>query len=39
MHERFVGREQAMPARQHIAFEPAFQRVFAEHFHHAAFGR
>ncbi len=27
-----------MPAGEQIAFEPAFAKVFAEHFHHAAVG-
>ena len=36
--ERFVGVEQAVAAGQEIAFEPAFERVLAEHLHDAAIG-
>ena len=37
--ERLVGREEAVPAGQQIAFEPALQRVLAEHLHDPAVGR
>ena len=37
--ERFVGVEQAVPAGQQIAFEPALALMLAEHFHHAAVRR
>ena len=38
LRERFVGRPHAVPAGQKIAFEPAFAKMFAEHFHDAAIG-
>ena len=38
LDERFVRVKQAVPAGEDVAFEPAFERVFAEHFHHAAIG-
>ena len=34
--EGFVGGEEAVPAGEQIAFQPAFQRVLGEHLHHAA---
>ena len=37
--ERLVRIEQPVASSQQITFEPAFQRVFAEHLHHAAVGR
>ncbi len=30
--------KQTVAAGEEVAFEPAFERVFAEHFHHAAVG-
>ena len=39
VHERFVGREESVPAGEQIAFEHAFHGVLAEHLHHAAVGR
>ena len=36
--EGLVSIEETVPASEHIAFEPAFERVFAEHLHHAAIG-
>ena len=36
--ECLISTEQAMPARQDIAFHPSFERVFAEDLHHAAIG-
>ena len=36
--ERFVAVEEAVPAGEQIAFEPAFALMLAEHFHHAAAG-
>ena len=33
--ERLVAREEAMPAGQQVAFQPALALVLAEHFHHA----
>ncbi len=36
MHERFVSREKSVTAREHIPFKPTFQRVLAEHLHHAS---
>ena len=38
VNERFVAGEEAVPAGQQIAFQPALALVFAEHFHHAAVG-
>ena len=37
--EGFVGGEESVSAGEKIAFEPAFERVLAEHLHHAAVGR
>ena len=37
--EGLVGREEAVPAGQQVAFEPALERVLAEHLHDAAVGR
>ena len=37
--KRFVGGEEAVAAGEQIAFQPAFERVLGEHFHHAAVGR
>ena len=34
--ERLVAREEAVPARQQIAFQPALALVLAEHLHHPA---
>ena len=39
MGEGFVGVEEAVPAGEQIAFEPALQRVLGEHLHHAAVAR
>ena len=36
MHERFVGGKEAVPAGEQVAFQPSFQRMLAEHLHHAA---
>ena len=38
MGERLIGIEQAVASRQEITLEPAFERVFAQHLHHAAVG-
>ncbi|KAG1237670.1 hypothetical protein G6F68_018799 [Rhizopus microsporus] len=37
--ECLIGGEQAMPTRQHIAFQPAFQCLFTQDFHDAPGGR
>ena len=37
--EGFVGGEEAVAPGQHIAFEPAFEGMLAQHFHDAAVGR
>ena len=37
--EGFVAGEEAVPAGEQIAFEPALAHVFAEHFHDAAVRR
>ena len=34
-----VGRKDAVPAGEHVALEPAFTAMLAEHFHHASVGR
>ena len=36
--ERLVRIEESVPAGQQVAFQPAFERVLAEHLHHAAVG-
>ena len=36
--EGLVAREEAMPSGEHVAFEPAFERVLGEHLHDAAGG-
>jgi hypothetical protein len=38
VREGFVGREEAVPPGEQIAFQPAFQRVLGQHLHHAAVG-
>ena len=38
VHEGLVGGEETVPAAQHIAFRPAFQRVLGQHFQHPAVG-
>jgi hypothetical protein len=38
MHERFVSGEEAVATGEQVTFEPAFQRVFGQHLHHAAIG-
>ena len=37
--EGLVGGKEAVAAGEHVAFEPAFERVLAQHLHHAAVGR
>ncbi|OIQ69769.1 hypothetical protein GALL_486260 [mine drainage metagenome] len=37
--ESLVGGEEAVPAGKQVAFQPAFQRVLGQHFHHASIGR
>gem|GEM_PF-4042454 len=39
MDKRFVTREEAVPARQQIAFQPALALMLGEHFHRAAIVR
>ena len=39
VNERLIGGEEAVPSGQQIAFEPAFQGVFAEHLHDPAVAR
>ncbi len=39
MDEGFVGREEAVAAREQIAFQPALQGVLREHFQDPAIGR
>ena len=34
VHKGLVGREEAVPPGQHVALEPAFERVLAQHLHH-----
>ena len=38
VHKRFIRREKAVPSGQQIAFEPALERVLAEHLHDPAVG-
>jgi hypothetical protein len=39
VHEGLVGREEAVPAGEQVALEPALERVLGEHLEHAAVGR
>ena len=39
VNERLVAGEEAVAARQQIAFQPALAQVLAQHFHNAPVGR
>ena len=39
VNERLVAREEAVAAREQIAFQPALALMLAQHLHHAAVGR
>ncbi|MNQ93583.1 hypothetical protein D3C85_1090590 [compost metagenome] len=39
MGECLIGRQQSVPAREHIALKPSFQRLFAQYLHDASGGR
>ena len=38
VNERFIAVEEAVPAREEVALQPALALVLAEHLHHAAVG-